>query len=156
MTLLETIAEDYKKAFKGGDKPVVEVLRMLKGALMNEEITKRGKTGQREAMLTDDEALAVIKRQVKQLEEARDLFTQGGRADMAAQNEKEIVILKKYLPAQASEEQVRVAVKKVLAGMAGAKPSDFGEIMGAAMKELGGKADGTVVSKVVKEILGAQ
>lgn len=154
MTLLETIAEDYKVAFKGGNKPVTEVLRVLKSALMNEEIAKRGKSGEREAKLTDEEALAVIKRQVKQLEEARDMFTQGGRADMAAQNDKEIVILKKYLPAQASEDQVRAVVKKVFAAMAGAKPSDFGKIMGAAMKELGGKADGTVVSKVVKDILG--
>ncbi len=150
---MQTIEEDYKKAFRGGDKPVTEVLRVLKSALMNDEIAKRGKSGEREAKLTDEEALAVIKRQVKQLEEASELFTKGGRADMAAQNEKEIGILKKYLPAQASEEQVRQAVKKVLSGMGSPKASDFGKIMGAAMKALGGKADGTVVSKAVKEIL---
>ncbi len=154
MPLMQTIDEDYKKAFRGGDKPVVEVLRVLKSALMNVEIEKRGKAGEREAKLTDDEALAVIKRQVKQLEEAGELFVKGGRQDLKDKNDAELVILKKYVPAQVDERTVRAAVKKVLSGMAGAKPSDFGKIMGAAMKELGGKADGTVVSKAVKEMLG--
>lgn len=154
MSLLETITEDYKTAFRSSDKATVEVLRVLKSAFMNEEIAKRGKSGEREAKLTDDEARAVLKRQVKQLEEAGELFAKGGRQDLKDKNDAELVILKKYLPAQASEEQVRSAVKKVLATMAGAKASDFGKIMGAVMKELKGGADGTVVSRVVKEILG--
>ena len=154
MPLIQTIDDDYKVAFRSGDKSLVEVLRVLKSALMNDEIAKRGKSGEREAKLTDDEALAVIRRQVKQLEEAGELFVKGGRQDLKDKNDAELVILKKYVPAQASEEQERAAVKKVLAGMAGAKSSDFGKIMGAAMKELGGKADGTVVSKAVKEMLG--
>ncbi len=154
MTLMQIIEEDYKKAFRGGDKPVTEVLRVVKAALMNDEIAKRGKTGEREAKLTDDEVMAALKRQVKQLEEAGELFAKGGRQDLKEKNDAELVILKKYLPAQVDEGKVREAVKKVFAGMAGAKPSDFGKIMGAAMKELGGKADGTVVSNVVKELLG--
>ncbi len=153
MSLLQTVEEDYKKAFRGSDKPVIEVLRIVKTALQNEEIAKRGKTGEREAKLTDDEVLAILKRQVKQTEEAGEFFLKGGRADLKTKNDAELVILKKYLPAQASEDQVRKAVEKVLSGMVGAKSSDFGKIMGAVMKELKG-ADGTVVSKVVKELLG--
>ena len=156
MELLQIIESDYQKAFRGAEVAVRDVLRVLKSALQNEEIAKRGKIGDREAKLTDEEALATIKRQVKQLEEARDLFKQGGRADLVAQNEAELVILKKYLPMQASAEEVRAAVKKVLAGMPGAGVSDFGKIMGATIKALGGKADGTLASKMVKELLGGK
>lgn len=154
MSLLQTIEEDYKKAFRGGDKIVTEVLRVLKTALQNEEIAKRGKAGDREAKLTDEEVFAVIKRQVKQLEEARDLFAQGGRQDLVTQYEAELTVLKKYLPAQASEEAVRAAVTKIVASLGAVGPGDFGKVMGAVMKELKGQADGTLVSNVVKEILG--
>ena len=153
MSLLQTIDDDYKAAFRSGDKETISVLRLLKTALTNEEIAKRSKTGEREVKLTDEEALAVVKRQVKQLEEARDLFAQGGRPDLVAKNEAEITILKKYVPASASEEQVREAVARVISSLGAVSPSDFGKVMAAAMQELKGKADGTVVSKVVKEEL---
>lgn len=153
MSLLQTVEEDYKKAFRGSDKPVIEVLRIVKTALQNEEIAKRGKSGDREAKLTDEEVLAILKRQVKQTEEAGELFLKGGRADLKTKNDAELVILKKYLPAQASEDQVREAVKAVVARMGNIAPSEFGKIMGAVMKEVKG-ADGTVVSRVVKELLG--
>ena len=153
MPLSLTIDDDYKAAFRGGDKETTSVLRLLKTALTNEEIAKRGKTGEREAKLTDEEALAVVKRQVKQLEEARDLFAQGGRQDLVAKNEAEITILKKYVPASASEEQVREVVARVISSLGAVSPSDFGKVMSAVMKELKGQADGTAVSKAVKEKL---
>jgi hypothetical protein len=153
MSLLPTIDADYQKAFRGGDKAVTGVLRVLKTALYNAEIEKRTTKKDREAKLTDEEAQAVVRRQIKQLEEAGELFKKGGREDLVAKNEAELAILKKYVPAQASEEEVRAAVKKVLEGIGKVGPSDFGKIMGAAMKELQGGADGTVVSKVVKEML---
>lgn len=151
---METIAEDYKKAFRGGDKAVTEVLRVLKSGLMNEEIAKRGKSGEREVALTDAEVLSVVKRQVKQLEEAGELFAQGGRADLKEKNDAELVILKKYMPARMDERKVREVVKAVVTRMGTSGPADFGKVMGAAMKEFGGKAEGTVVSRVVKELLG--
>lgn len=155
MSLLQTIEEDYKKAFRGGDKAVTEVLRLLKTAFQNDEIAKRGKTGDREAQLTDEEALATIKRQVKQLEEARDLFKQGGRQDLVTQNDAEIAILKKYLPAQMDENTVREIVKSVVLKMGSSGPSDFGKVMGQVMKETKGSADGMLVSRIVKELLGS-
>lgn len=154
MTLLQRIEEDYKKAFRGGDKVTTEVLRGLKTALHNAEIEKRGK-GAESTELSDEEAVTVVKRQVKQLEEAKELFAKGGRADLVEQNEKEIAVLKKYLPEQMSEAQVREVVAKVVAGLGKVGSADFGRVIGAAMKELKGKADGTVVSKAVKEVLGS-
>lgn len=152
MSLLQTIESDYKDAFKGGDKITTGVLRILKTELYNVEIAKRG--GDEEQGLNDEEALTVVKRQVKQLEEAKEMFAQGGRDDLVAQNEKELAILKKYLPQMMSEDAVREQVKKVIAGMGEVGPGDFGKVMGLAMKELKGKADGGVVGKVVKQEIG--
>ncbi|KKW17396.1 MAG: hypothetical protein UY58_C0004G0020 [Candidatus Magasanikbacteria bacterium GW2011_GWA2_50_22] len=154
MNFIQTIEEDYKRAFRQQDKLFVAVLRLVKTALTNAEIEKRAKVGSREATLTDEEALATVKRHIKQLEEAGELFRQGGREDLLKQNEAELLVLKKYVPASLPEETVREAVKKVLAGLPKAGPGDFGKIMGLAMKELAGKADGALVGKIVKEILG--
>ncbi|MBI2551997.1 GatB/YqeY domain-containing protein [Candidatus Uhrbacteria bacterium] len=153
MPLAQRIEDEYKAAFRGGQRTATEVLRLLKTAFQNAEIEKRGKSGDREAKLTEEEALAIVKRQVKQLEEAGELFVQGGRADLKEQNDAELNVLKKYLPAMMDEEKVRAAVKRVISGMGSVGPADFGRVMGAAMKELKGGADGTVVSRIVKEML---
>lgn len=151
MTLIETIEQDYQSAFRVGNKNTISVLRMLKTALVNAEIAKRGKTGDRGVKLSEDEALNIVKRQVKQTEEARDLFIKGGRQDLVDQNTKELDILKKYLPETISEDAVRAVVIKIVDEARGA---DFGKIMSAAMKDLKGKADGAIVSRVVKEMMG--
>ena len=153
MNLFETIESDYKNAFRASDKPVIEVLRIVKTALQNEEIAKRGKSGDREAKLTDEEVLAILKRQVKQTEEAGELFEKGGRADLVSKNKEELTILARYMPAQMSEDEVRRIASMVIARMGQPSPSEFGKVMGAVMKEVKG-ADGTVVSRVVKELLG--
>lgn len=153
MALTQIIEHDYIVAFKGGGKLVTAVLRGLKTAIKNAEIEKRGRI-QGGGELSDDEVIAVVKRQVKQLEEAKEMFAQGGRNDLVEQNEEEITVLKKYLPQQLSEAQVREAVQSAVAGMGEVGAGDFGKVMGAAMKELKGKADGGVVGKMVKEALG--
>lgn len=153
MPLLQTIDQDCTRSLKEKDAERLSVLRLLKGALQNAAIEKRGKTKAVNAALTDEEVHAVIKRQVKQLEEAREMFAAGGREDMSKQNDAELKILKAYLPAQVSEEVVREAVVKVVAGLGKVGASDFGKVMGMAMKELKGQADGTLVSRIVKELL---
>ena len=152
MSLAQIIEDDYKSAFKNGDKFAVGVLRMLKTELHNAVIAQRGKTDSVEE-LGDEAVLAIVKRQVKQLEEAKEMFVQGGRADLAEQNSKEVALLKKYLPELISESAVREAVQKVIADSSASSPADFGKVMGLAMKELKGKADGQIVGKVVKEML---
>ena len=154
MALIQTIEEDYKKAFRGGEKIVIEVLRGLKSAMQNAEIEKRAKTSDREAQLTEEEVLAIVKRQVKQTEEAGELFKQGGRQDLVTQNAAEFAVLKNYMPARMDETKVREIAKGVIAKMGTVAPSDFGKVMGAVMKETKGQADGNVVSKIVKEMLG--
>ena len=149
---MQTIEEDYKKAFRAGDKPTLEVLRIVKTALQNEEIAKRGKSGEREAKLTDDEVLAIFKRQVKQTEEAGELFLKGGRADLVTKNKEELAILSRYMPVAMSEDEVRRIAAGVVARFGKPAPTEFGKVMGAVMKEAKG-ADGTLVSRVVKELL---
>ncbi len=155
MSLLTKIDQDFMQALKEKAAERLSVLRMLKTAFQNAVIDKRGKTNDLKASLTEEEAVSVIKRQVKQLEEAQEMFASGGRPELAAQNKAEVAILKAYLPAQVSEETVREAVKKVVAGLGKVGPADFGKVMGMAMKELKGTADGNLVSKIVKEILGS-
>lgn len=149
-----TIEADFLKAYRAGEKSSVEVLRLLKTALMNAEIEKRTKTGEREAALSDEETIAVIRRQGKALEESMALYRQGKRDDLVAQAEGEIAVMKRYLPAELSEEAVREAVQAAIVGLgAPATAKDFGKVMGEAMKALKGKASGDTVSKVVKELL---
>lgn len=152
MSLAQIIEDDYKSAFKNGDKFAVGVLRMLKTELHNAVIAQRGKADSVEE-LGDSAVLAIVKRQVKQLEEAKEMFAQGGREDLVQQNVAEIALLKKYLPELLSEDAVREAVQKVLAKNSSSNPADFGKVMGLAMKELKGKADGGMVGKIVREML---
>lgn len=154
LSLRATIEEDFLKAYRASEKQAVNVLRLLKTAFMNAEIEKRAKTGEREVVLTDEEALAVVKRQVKGLEESLDLYRQGKRDDLVSQTEGEIAIMKRYLPEDLSESAVREAISRVIAAMGKPGLQDFGKVMGEAMKVLKGQASGDVVSKIVKEMLG--
>ena len=160
-----TIEADFLKAYRAGEKSSVEVLRLLKTAFLNAEIEKRAKTGEREAVLSDEEAIAVIRRQVKALEESLVLYRQGKREDLAGQAEGEIATMKHYLPAELSEDAVREAVRSAVATLGthgparlasesvAGRPQDFGRVMGEAMKALKGKASGDMVSRIVKEFL---
>jgi hypothetical protein len=144
MALLETIQNDLKSAMREKKTVELSTLRGLSAAIKNEEIAKRPAT------LTEDDLLAVVKREVKKLNDAIADFETGGRADLAAEYRAQAVVLSGYLPAQASEDEVRKAVKDVLAA---ASDKNFGAVMKAAMAALKGKADGQIVSKIVKEEL---
>lgn len=154
MSTLERIETDYNQAYRAGDKMPVEVLRLLKTALMNAEIEKRSKTKDRSAKLIEEEAVAVIKKQVKSLEESIVLFQQGNRQDLIDQTQKEVDILKKYLPEELGESAVREVVKAKIATLGVSGPQAFGRVMSEVMKELKGQAGGDLVGKLVKELLG--
>jgi len=154
MSTWEKIETDYSQAYRAGDKMPVEVLRLLKTALMNAEIEKRSKVKDREAKLVEEEVVAVIKKQGKSLEESIVLFQQGGRQDLVDQTQKEVEILKKYLPEELSESAVREVVKTKIAALGADGPQAFGRVMSEVMKELKGQAGGDLVSKLVKELLG--
>lgn len=146
MALLERVQTDVIAAMKAKDAPTTAALRMLKTSLGNAEIEARG-SGKK---FDDALELACVKRHAKQLAEAAEEYRKGGRADLVSQTESELKIIEKYLPAAMSEEEVR---KVVAAVRAKSGAMQMGPFMGAVMKELQGKADGTVVRKIVEEML---
>lgn len=144
--LTNKINEDLTPALKSGDSFTVGVLRFLNASLHNKAIEKRGK-GQPEE-LTDDEVIDVLQKEVKKRQDAVALYKQGNRPELAEKEEKEITVIQKYLPAQMSREQVETEVTRILSG---SNPNNLGEAMKAVMAELKGKADGKVISEIIKQ-----
>lgn len=154
MSTFERILQDLNEAIRIPDrKHEVELLRMAKAAFKNAEIAKRSKAGL-DATLTDEEVIGELGKMIKGLEESKILYNQGGRADLVSQTDEELVILRRYMPAQMGESAVKEIVERVVKGLPPDAPRDFGLVMKEVMKELKGKADGALISKLVKEILG--
>lgn len=153
--LLEKIQGDLKSAMKNKNEKELSAVRMLVAAVKNEEIAKRPKA------LEGADVVAVIKREIKKLKDGVEQFRQGGREDLATQYEEEIKILGRYLPEEIGEEEIRKIVKAKIAGATDpsspeaskGQGKNFGVIMKQVMAELKGKADGALVSKIVKEEL---
>ena len=143
--LKSQIDEDLKQSMREKNQGVLDTLRMLKSRIKNEEITKGTEL--------DDEALvAVISSEVKRRKDSVQAYSDGGRPELAEKEQSEIAILQKYLPAQLSEEEVEKIVDESLAGQT-FTAADFGKAMGLVMPKLKGKADGAVISKLLKEKL---
>lgn len=149
--LHEKIETDLKSALKSGEKEKAGVLRFLISAVKNFQIEKKA---QDKKYLPDEDIISVLRRQTKQRLDSIDQYEKGGRADLAEKEKKELVILESYLPAGVSEEKIREVVKAKMAELNITDKSGFGRLMGEAMKELKGQADGAAVKKVVEEELG--
>ena len=150
MSIIEQIKGDMKEAMKAKDAVSLTVIRGLMSAFTN-ELVAIGRTPQ--DTLTDDEALAVIKRASKQRKDAIDQFVSGGREDLAESEKAELAVIEKYLPALMTEDQIRPIAEAKIAEFGGDK-SKMGQIIGAVVKETGGQADGGDIKKVVMELLG--
>lgn len=146
MSLLTRLNEDMKQAMRSKDKESLQVIRMLKAAVQNEQIN----TGQE---LTEEEELTVLSREMKQRRDSLTEFEKADRTDLADKVKKEIVIVEKYLPAQLSEDEIRNIVSDAIAKTGAASPKEFGKVMGAVMPKVKGKADGNQVNAIVKELL---
>lgn len=131
-------------AQKARDQLKVDTLRFLLGAAFNLQIEK-GK----DYKLTDNDVLNVISKQVKTHKESIEMFTKGNRSDLVEREEAELKILQTYLPAQMSEDEVKSKVEAIKQANPGA---DFGTLMKLAMAELKGKADGGLISKLIRDI----
>jgi uncharacterized protein YqeY len=147
MSLRDTIDGDIKTALKSGAKDKVSALRMLSAALKNKQIDKR-------RPLTDDEVVETVRSLIKQRKDSIEQFAKGGRQDLVDKETAEVAVLEVYLPQQLSREEVESLVRSAVAesGAQGAK--DMGKVMKALMPKLGGRADGKLVSELVKAALG--
>ena len=147
MGLQAKIEADMKDALKTGAKDKLSTLRMLSAALKNKQIEKR-------RPLTEDEVLETVRSLMKQRKDSIEQFTKGGRQDLADKEQAEVVVLEAYLPAQMSREELEAMVKTAVAesGAQGAK--DMGKVMKVLVPMLAGRADGRLVSELVKNALG--
>lgn len=136
----QQIIEDMKIAMKAHDALKLGVLRFMLSEIKNREIDAKHE-------LTDEEVISLLRTEVKRRNEAILQFKQGNRLDLAEQEEKELVIINTFLPAQMDHQAVEAIVSKVVAAT---DSKDFGQVMRAVMQELKGQADGKVVSELVR------
>lgn len=148
--LKERINNDLKQAMKNREVETVSVLRMLLSAVKDREISMR--KGE-DMNLTDEQLAEVLSGEAKKRKDSISAYEQGGRADLAEKEKSEIKILEKYLPEQMSDEELDNIVKETVGARPGASLRDFGQIMGAVMPRVKGKADGNKVSEAVKKAL---
>ncbi|MFH0739351.1 MAG: GatB/YqeY domain-containing protein [Candidatus Omnitrophota bacterium] len=142
--LEEKILNDYKEAMKSQDKIRSSTLSFLRAELMNVAIAKKKKT------LDDNEVIAVIKKQVKQRQDSIEQFKQGNRQDLVAKEEAELRILKSYLPPELSDEEVKKIIEEAMASTAAVGLKDMGKVMKEVTDKVAGRADGKLVSELVK------
>jgi len=146
MHLAEQITTDIKTAMKAKDNATLSTLRMLLSAMKNKQIDLQHE-------LSEDEVLAVVKSQVKQLKDSLVSFTEAGREDLAEGVKAEVEILEKYLPAEMTDEQITEIVKKTIEETGATSMADMGKVMGASMKAVAGQADGVRVKIIVQQLL---
>ena len=146
MSLLTQLNEDIKTAMKAKDKASLDVLRLLKASVQNEQIAKGGD-------LTSDEEVTVLAREMKQRRDSLVEFEKAGRDDLVETVKAGIAIVEKYLPKQLDETEVRQIVAEAIDVTGASSAKEFGKVMGAVMPKVKGKADGNMVNAVVKELL---
>ncbi|SFC53011.1 hypothetical protein SAMN04488102_10953 [Alkalibacterium subtropicum] len=146
MSKLDQLNQDMKTAMKQKDKETLSTVRMLKSALQTEQINKGEE-------LSEEEELTILAREKKQRLESLNEFKAAGRDDLVLKLEKELSVVNNYLPAQLSEDEVRTIVQETIAQTQASSMQDMGKVMGALMPKVKGKADGSLVSSIVKEEL---
>lgn len=135
----------FIEAQKAKDSLRVSVLRMIKAEIKNREIEKK------QVKLTEDEIIQVINSAVKKARESIELFQKGGRQDLVDKESKEVAILSEFLPEQLSEAKIRDIIKNSIKSLGASSTKDLGNVMKDVMRETKGKADGRLVSQLVKE-----
>lgn len=147
MSLADQINGDIKQAMLAKDKDKLAALRAVKSEILL-EATKGG-----DAAVSDEAALKIIQKLVKQRKDSASIYVEQGREDLAKDELFQIDVLSAYLPAQMGEDDVRKVVQEVIAQVGAAGPQDIGKVMGPIMGKLNGKADGKLISTLVKEEL---
>ncbi len=148
MSIKEQLRLDLTEAIRGRNEVVSGTIRMVLSAITNEEVS-----GKEVRVLSDDEVITVLSREAKKRREASEAFDTAGRADKAALEKAEGEVIAKYLPAQLTADDIKAMIANAIASTGAAGPSDMGKVMGAIKPLIAGKADGSVVSTLVKEAL---
>ena len=149
MEMFDRISNDIKDAMKAKDKVRLETLRNIKKVFL-EAKTAPGAND----TLTDDAAMKIMQKLVKQGKDSAALYNEQGRADLAEAELAQVAVIETYLPKQMSAEELEVALKAIIAEVGAEGPKDMGKVMGTATKKLAGLAEGRAISAKVKELLG--
>ena len=146
--MFDRISNDIKDAMKAKDKVRLETLRNVKKVFL-EAKTAPGAND----TLTDDAAMKIMQKLVKQGKDSATLYTEQGRADLAEAELAQVAVIETYLPKQMSAEELEVALKAIIAEVGAEGPKDMGKVMGTATKKLAGLAEGRAISAMVKQLL---
>ena len=149
MEMFDRISNDIKDAMNAKDKVRLETLRNIKKVFL-EAKTAPGAND----TLTDDAAMKIMQKLVKQGKDSATLYTEQGRADLAEAELAQVAVIETYLPKQMSAEELEAALKAIIAEVGAEGPKDMGKVMGTATKKLAGLAEGRAISAKVKELLG--
>ena len=149
MSLTEKVAKDLIAAMKARDKVTLEAIRAAKTAFLLAHSEKGS-----ESVLTAEEEIKIIQKLVKQRRESAEIYKENNRPELYEKETTEADVLEKYLPAKMSDEELVKILKGIIERVGAKSPADMGKVMGAATKELAGKADGKEISAKVKHLLG--
>ena len=148
MSIKEQLKKDLTEAIRGRDEITSGTIRMVLTAITNEEVA-----GKEARVLSDEEVITVLSREAKKRREAAEAFESAGRADKSALEKSEGEVIAKYLPAQLSEADIAAIIAEAIASTGAQGPGDMGKVMGVVKPKIAGKADGGLVSALVKAAL---
>ncbi|WP_454976135.1 GatB/YqeY domain-containing protein [Capnocytophaga bilenii] len=148
MSLQAKVMEELKEAMKAKNTVALESLRAIKSAILLAK-TEAGATEE----LTEADELKLLQKLVKQRKDSATLYSQQGREDLAQPELAQMAVIEKFLPKQLTEEEITAAVKGFIADVGATTAKDMGKVMGVASKALAGKADGKLISEIVKKLL---
>ena len=148
MSIKEQLKKDLTEAIRGRDEITSGTIRMVLTAITNEEVA-----GKEARVLSDEEVITVLSREAKKRREAAEAIENAGRADKSALEKSEGEVIAKYLPAQLSEADIAAIIAEAIASTGAQGPADMGKVMGAVKPKIAGKADGGLVSALVKAAL---
>ncbi|MEP6699826.1 MAG: GatB/YqeY domain-containing protein [Bacteroidota bacterium] len=148
MALEQKIMADLKTAMLAKDEAGLRSLRAIKAAILLAK-TSEGAGGE----LKEGDEIKLLQKLVKSRKDSLEIFQQQNRQDLAKKEEEEIAVIEKFLPKQMSADEVKAEVTKIITAVGASSPADMGKVMGAATKQLAGKADGKTISALVKELL---
>ena len=148
MSIKEQLKKDLTEAIRGRDEITSGTIRMVLTAITNEEVA-----GKEARVLSDEDVITVLSREGKKRREAAEAFENAGRADKSALEKSEGEVIAKYLPAQLSEADIAAIIAEAIASTGAQGPGDMGKVMGAVKPKIAGKADGGLVSALVKAAL---
>ena len=146
MSLLERLNSDIKQAMKNKEKDKLSVIRMIKASIQNEAL----KTGKE---VSEEEELTVLSREVKQRKDSLHEFDKAGRQDLVEKIRTELQYVELYMPKQLSEEEVSEIVKQAISETGALSKAEMGKVMSLVMPKVKGKADGSLVNKLVQQHL---